>query len=171
MQTKERSFRLQADSMSHAALTHTLQVTALLGWRGPRDREPGFTQRPTPLHRARGDVQDKCRPRGRSGVWVTASPRSSGITTLGRYPDLGKCHPDAGQLPKNAHSVIVLCPPGVPGQEPMTRRCPCPHGQQRRPGWAQHLSETRAPDSPASGVSVNTGCPSTSPTLPGIRDL
>lgn len=39
MQKRERSFRLEADSASHAALTHELQVTALLGWRGPRDRE------------------------------------------------------------------------------------------------------------------------------------
>lgn len=37
MQKRERDFQLQADSMSHDALTHGLQVTAPLGW------ESGFT--------------------------------------------------------------------------------------------------------------------------------
>lgn len=65
MQKRERGFRLQADSLSHAALTHELQVTAPLRCGGPWDWGSRFTQRPPPLQGARGGTQ----PAGPQGPW------------------------------------------------------------------------------------------------------
>lgn len=80
MQKRERGFQLQADSFSHAALTHELQVTVPLRWGDPRTGGQG-SHKGLLLCREPGAALSQLGPKdpGDSAWWEPSSTLSSNL--------------------------------------------------------------------------------------------